>query len=192
MELALGTIVVVALLLIAWAIFDYNGLIALRNRAEASWSDIDVQLKRRHDLVANLVETVKGYARHEAGTLEKVTALRTQAASVDSGNVAGTKVAESALGGGIRGLLAVAEGYPELKADAGFRELQAALVALESDLQNARRYYNAVVRDLNTKVQSFPDLVIARAAGFREREFFELENAAEGVVPEVKFGGGQG
>ena len=181
---------VVALALIVWAIADYNGLVGLRNRAEASWSDIDVQLKRRRDLVANLVETVKGYARHEATTLEQVTALRTRASKVTTGNVAEAKAAESALGGALRGLFALAESYPELKADASFRQLHTSLVTLESDLQNARRYYNAVVRDFNTKIQSFPDLFVARAGGFRTREFFELEDATEAAAPKVDFGGG--
>lgn len=172
-----------------WAIVDFNALVALRNRAEASWSDIDVQLKRRHDLVGNLVEAVKGYARHESATLEQVTQLRARATATRAGDVGEAREAESALGGGIRGLLAVAEAYPDLKADTGFRQLHEALVTLEGDLQNARRYYNAVVRDLNTKVQSFPDLFVARAGGFREREFFELENATEALVPRVDLGG---
>lgn len=182
-------IALVLLALIVWAVLDYNGLVGLRNRADASWSDIDVQLKRRHDLVSNLVETVKGYAKHEAGTLEQVTALRTRASQVTSGNVTEAKSAESALGGAIRGLFALAESYPELKADASFRQLHTSLVELESDLQNARRYYNAVVRDLNTKIQSFPDLFVARLGGFQSREFFELEDATEAAAPKVEFGG---
>lgn len=172
-----------------WAIVDFNALVALRNRAQASWSDIDVQLKRRHDLVGNLVEAVKGYARHESATLEQVTQLRARATATRPDDVRAAREAESALGGGIRGLLAIAEGYPDLKADAGYRELQQALVTLEGDLQNARRYYNAVVRDLNTRIQSFPDLFVARAGGFTEREFFELDSATEAQVPKVDLGG---
>jgi LemA protein len=163
----------------------YNGLVSLRVRADNSWSDIDVQLKRRHDLVPNLVETVKGYATHERGTFENVARYRSAAMAATS--AADRAQAEGQLTQALRGLLAVAENYPELKADARFQSLQNSLSELEEALQNSRRYYNAVVRDLNTKIQSFPSNIVAGMFNFQQRQFFEIADAAERAVPSVKF-----
>ncbi|MCB0215225.1 MAG: LemA family protein [Caldilineae bacterium] len=179
---------VLALVLI-WATFVYNRLVALRNRAEGAWSDIDVQLKRRHDLVGNLVETVKGYASHERETFEAVVEARNQAEGArQSGDLAAAGAAESLLGGRIGAIFALAEAYPELKANEGFRDLQKSLGDLETAIQDARRYYNAVVRDLNTRIQSMPDMLVARFGSFAPLGFFELEDAAEAAVPQVRFG----
>jgi LemA protein len=163
----------------------YNGLVQLRVRADNAWSDIDVQLKRRHDLIPNLVETVKGYAAHEKGTFENVARYRSAAMAATS--APDRAQAEGALTQALRGLLAVAENYPELKANANFQALQQQLSQLEDSLQNARRYYNAVVRDLNTKIQSVPSNIIAGMFNFQQKQFFEIEDAAERAVPSVKF-----
>ncbi len=163
----------------------YNGLVQLRVRADNSWSDIDVQLKRRHDLVPNLVETVKGYAAHERGTFENVARYRSAAMAATS--AADRAQAEGQLTQALRGLLAVAENYPELKANTQFQSLQNSLYELEDSLQNSRRYYNAVVRDLNTRIQSFPSNIIAGMFNFQQRQFFEIADATERAVPSVKF-----
>ena len=177
--LALAVVIVVVLL--------YNRLVGLRNRAEASWSDIDVQLKRRHDLVANLVETVKGYAAHEARTLQNVTEARTRAESASGGGPRAAGQAENALTGQLRTIFALAENYPDLKANQQFQELHRSLVALEDAIQNARRYYNAVVRDFNTRIQSIPDMFVARPFGFAEREYFQLDAPSEAQAPRARF-----
>ena len=166
----------------------YNGLIALRARADAAWSDVNVQLKRRHDLVGNLVETVKGYASHERSTLEQVIEARNRATgAAGSGHPREAGQAENALTAQLRALFALAEAYPDLKASQNFQDLQRSLETLETGIQNARRYYNAVVRDLNTRIQSVPSVVVARLFGFGEREYFELSDAAEAQVPAVRF-----
>ncbi len=173
-----------------WGVVVFNRLVRLRNRAQGSWSDIDVQLKRRHDLIGNLVETVKGYAAHERNTLEEVVRARAAAESArDTGRPAEAGRAEGRLAGPMRGLLALAEAYPDLKASDRFADLQKALTQVENDIQNARRYYNAVVRDLNTRIQSVPDLLVARPLGFREREYFELDAPGEAAAPRVDLGG---
>ncbi len=173
--------------LLGWAGWTFNRLIRLQNRSQGAWSDIDVQLKRRHDLVGNLVETVKGYARHERTTLEQVIRARTLAEDArNSGRPEVAGPAEEKLTGGVRQLFAVVEDYPDLKASDRFLDLQRALTEVENDLQNARRYYNAVVRDLNTRIQSFPDLLVARTLGFEQREFFELQHPDEGRAPRVE------
>jgi LemA protein len=178
----------VVLLVIGAGIGIYNRLVGLRNRAGAAWSDIQVQLKRRHDLVGNLVETVKGYARHEQQTLEKVIDARGRAMGATSGGgPRETGQAENALTATLRSLFALAESYPDLKASQNFQDLQRSLETLESEIQSARRYYNAVVRDLNTRIQSVPDVVFARIFGFVERDFFELAEPAEAQVPKVQF-----
>jgi LemA protein len=177
-------IVVVVTLLLAWL---YNSLIRLRVQCDNAWADIDVQLKRRYDLVPNLVETVKGYAGHERQTLEAVIKARAQVAVAQEAGPGMRGQAESMLTQTLRQLFALAESYPELKASSNFRQLQDTLMYLENAVTSARRYYNAVVRDLNTRVQQFPANVIARAFGFRPREFFELKVEAERQVPVVAF-----
>jgi LemA protein len=175
------------LVLIALAVVTlviYNGLVQLKVRAESAWSDIDVQLKRRHDLVPNLVETVKGYAAHERGTLESVVDARSRAMSAQG--PASRAEAENMLTGALKSLFALAEAYPQLRAAENFGQLQQQLAGIEDAIQNARRYYNAVVRDLNTKIQQFPSNLIARTFGFREREFFEIDDG-ERAVPRVSF-----
>jgi len=183
----IGSLVFIAVLVVfvVMAIGIYNGLVQLRVRADNAWSDIDVQLKRRHDLVPNLVETVKGYATHERGTFENVARYRSAAMAATS--AADRAQAEGMLTQALRGLLAVAENYPELKANAQFQSLQQSLSELEDALQNSRRYYNAVVRDLNTRIQTVPSNIIAGMFNFKLREFFEIEDAAERAVPSVKF-----
>jgi LemA protein len=175
-------LIIVALLVAVF--FIYNGLVKLKVLADNAWSDIDVQLKRRHDLVPNLVETVKGYAGHERGTLEAVVAARSRAMSAQG--PAARAEAETALTGALKSLFALSEAYPQLRATENFGALQSSLGNIEDAIQNARRYYNAVVRDLNTKILQFPGNLIARSFGFREREFFEME-AAERAVPKVNF-----
>jgi LemA protein len=180
-----------AVLLVIWGVNVYNRLVGLRNRAANAWSDIDVQLKRRHDLVGNLVETVKGSMQHERSTLESLVQARTQAQTARGrGSVRESAAAESLLSQQIRGLFALAEAYPDLKVSTNFRDLQGSLENLETEIQNARRYYNAVVRDFNTRIQSVPDTFLARPLGFRERDFFELEERGEAAVPKVDFGQG--
>ena len=175
--------------LAALALVIYNRLVRLRMAAQGAWADVDVQLKRRHNLVGNLVETVKGYMQHERGTLESVVQARNQAvAARDTGDAAQAGAAETMLTRQIRQLFALAEAYPDLKATEQFNSLQQSLNQLESEIQNARRYYNAVVRDYNTRIQSVPDVFLARAMGFTERNFFELQDEAERAVPKVDFG----
>jgi LemA protein len=168
-----------------WAISLYNRLVQLRNGSESAWSDIDVQLKRRWELIPNLVETVKGYAQHESATFEKVTAARSQA--MQAATPAEHAAAESNLQGVLKSLFAVAEAYPELRANENFLGLQRELSGLEEAIQNARRYYNAVVRDLNTAIESFPANLVAGPLGFSKREYFELDSADERSAPQVSF-----
>jgi LemA protein len=162
----------------------YNQLVKLKVQADNAWSDIDVQLKRRYDLVPNLVETVKGYASHERGTLESVVEARSRAMSAQS--PAERAEAENALTGTLKSLFALSESYPQLRAAENFGQLQAQLASIEDAIQNARRYYNAVVRDLNTRILQFPGNLIARPFGFHERQFFDV-GEAERSVPNVKF-----
>ena len=178
-------LVVVALILIA-GISLYNRLVGLRLRSQNAWSDIDVQLKRRADLVPNLVETVKGYASHERETLDAVTAARTRAVAASSAGPAERAEAEAGLTAALRGLTVAVEAYPELQASGGFRDLQGQLGAIEEAVQNARRYYNAVVRDLNTAIMTFPSNMLAGPMGFQPREFFEAA-PVEREVPRVSF-----
>jgi len=173
--------------LLVAGILMYNGLVALRERADNAWADIDVQLKRRHDLVPNLVQTVKGYASHEKETLDAVIQARNQAVAASGPAEAGA--AENQLTGALRQLFALAENYPDLKASGGFRDLQRSLAELEESLSQARRYYNAVVRDFNTRIQQVPTNIIANAFRFHEREFFEIDEG-ERAVPRVDFGTG--
>lgn len=180
-------LVIVAILVVIGLIVGsmYNGLVQLKVRADSAWSDIDIQLKRRHDLIPNLVETVKGYASHEKGTFENVARFRSAAMAATS--TEDRAQAEGQLTQALRGLLAVAESYPELKANEQFINLQQQLTDLEDALQNSRRYYNAVVRDLNTRIQSFPTNIIAGMFNFQQRQFFEITDPTDRAVPTVKF-----
>ena len=168
--------------------FAYNGLVKLRVLAENAWADIDVQLKRRHDLIPNLVEVVRGHAGFERGTLEDVVAARGRAISAEGPAARGA--AEGGVTSALGRLFALAEGYPDLKAAASYARLQESLVGVEDALQNARRYYNAVVRDLNTAIQRVPSNIVASLFGFRRREYFQLESGDEAAVPAVELGGG--
>jgi LemA protein len=162
----------------------YNGLVQLRVRTDSAWSDIDVQLKRRHDLIPNLVETVKGYAAHEKGTFENIAKFRSMA--MQATGPADKAAAENQLTGALKSLFAVAENYPQLQASQEFTQLQGSLNQIEDAIQNARRYYNAVVRDLNTKIQSFPTNLLAGMFGFQQKQFFETA-AADREPVAVKF-----
>ncbi len=166
----------VAVILGLWAVVTYNRGVKLRNQVEEAWSGISVQLKRRYDLIPNLVSTVKGYATHEQETLEKVIRLRNQAQAVPDSDHAGQAQAEQALTAGIRGIFALAENYPELKANENFRELQRSLADIEDHIQNARRFYNAVVRDNNNYVETFPSMAIAQMGGFTTFSYFEIDD----------------
>jgi LemA protein len=175
-------LILVAIVLLVFVL--YNGLVRLKVAAESAWADIDVQLRRRYDLVPNLVETVKGYASHERGTLEAVIDARSRAMSAQGPAEKGR--AEGELTGALKSLFALAESYPQLRAAENFGQLQSALMQIEDAVQNARRYYNAVVRDLNTRVQQFPWNLVALSFGFRQREFFEA-GEEERSVPRVSF-----
>jgi LemA protein len=167
----------VVLLVFFYGIMLYNRGVKLRNQVDESWSGISVQLKRRYDLIPNLVNTVKGYAKHETETLEKVIQLRNQAQQVSSGGSHGDQIqAEQALAAGLRTVFALAENYPDLKANTNFMDLQRSLMDIEDNLQNARRYYNAVVRDNNNFAETFPSVIIARMFGFEKEAFFEIED----------------
>ena len=181
--MGITALVIVGLVLLA--IILYNGLAQLRVRADSAWADINVQLKRRHDLIPNLVETVKGYAAHEKGTFENIARYRSAAMSATT--PAEKSQAEGQLTQALRGLLAVAENYPQLQASQQFTSLQGSLSEIEDAIQNSRRYYNAVVRDLNTKVVTFPSNIVAGMFGFQQRQFFELETPEDKQVPAVKF-----
>ena len=185
--MSLWIILAIVVILVIWIIGMYNGLVKLKIKVDNSWSDIRVYLKKRYDLIPNLVNTVKGYAAHESQTFEKVTQARNAAVSVAPNDVQGAAEANQALGGALRGLLAIAENYPDLKANQNFLELQSALQSIEGDLGNARRYYNATVRDYNTAIQQFPGVIVANMTGFKAREFYELENQQEAQNVEVKF-----
>ena len=174
-----------ALLPAAGLIIIYNGLVRQRNMVREGWSGIDVQLKRRANLIPNLIETVKGYMQHESDLLSRVTALRSE--SLEARSVADKARAEGALSRSLANVLAVAEGYPLLKASENFLDLQSRLAAVEEDIQLARRYYNGTARNLNIRVESFPSNLVATFFGFRQAEFFEIQDPAQRDVPEVKF-----
>lgn len=176
----IGIIVLLGIFLIGM----YNSLVQLRVRADSAWSDIDVQLKRRHDLIPNLVETVKGYATHEKSTFEDIAKFRSMA--MQATGPVDKAAAENQLTGALKSLFAVAENYPQLQASQEFTQLQNSLNQIEDAIQNARRYYNAVVRDLNTKIQSFPTNILAGMFGFQQRQFFEAD-AADREPVAVKF-----
>jgi LemA protein len=180
-------IIAAAAAIAVYAVVVFNRLVRTRQMVNEAWSGIDVQLKRRSDLVPNLVETVKGYAAHERSVLEEVIALRGAARAVPADDVAARAKAEGALSSALGKLFALAERYPDLKASGNFLELQKELTTLEDDLQMARRYYNGAVRNLNVLVQSFPSSLIAGACRFSTRDFFELSDAAERNTPQVTF-----
>jgi LemA protein len=175
----------VLLLLILWVAFMYNALVRGRNHCDEAWSGIDTELKRRYDLIPNLVSTVKGYAAHERETLERVTQAR-NAAVASQGSPASQAKDENVLVDSLKRLLVVVESYPDLKANQNFLKLQQELVNTEDRIQRARRFYNGNVRDYNNRVEVIPSALIARPCGFKEREFFEIESAVERQVPVVK------
>lgn len=179
-------IILIVLAVVAVAVVTiYNSLIRLRVQCDNAWADIDVQLKRRYDLIPNLLETVKGYASHERKTLEDLVNARNRAMSAQGPAAKGE--AEGMLTQALKSLFALAEAYPQLRAVESFTQLQGSLNQIEDAVQNARRYYNAVVRDLNTRIAQFPSNLIADFFAFRAREFFELTAAAEREVPRVSF-----
>jgi LemA protein len=182
-------IVAVVAALALYVVYLYNRLVSTRQMSEEAWSGIDVQLKRRSDLIPNLVDTVKGYATHERGVLEEVTELRNQARAAPADDVQGRGKFEGALSMALGRLLAVAEAYPDLKASENFVELQRELANLESEIQMARRYYNGAVRNLNTMVESFPSNLVAGQFRFEKREYFEIEEPDDRAVPKVSFQG---
>lgn len=184
--LVLLIIVGIIVVLLLWLVAIYNGLVRLRALVKEGFSGITVQLRRRADLVPNLVATVAGYATHEREVFDQVTAHRADA--VNAGGVAATAQADAMMTGMLGRLMAVAEAYPELKASQNFQELQGELAEIEDTLQSARRYYNATVRDLNTRIQSFPNVMIARPMGFTEEEFYTDTDASIQTAPVVNFG----
>ena len=184
-----STIIVLAVIvvLVLWAVMVYNGLISMRQRVNQAFADIDVQLKQRHDLVPNLVETVKGYAAHERGTLDEVVKARN--AAVSAQGPAQQAAAENMLSGALRQLFALSESYPDLKASANFQQLQAELSDLENKIAASRRFFNNAVQEYNTGIQRFPAALFAGAFGFSQRDFFDLGEDRKAVTdaPQVKF-----
>jgi len=180
-------VLIVVLAIVAWAVLLYNGLVRSRNRAQEAWADIDVQLKRRYDLIPNLVETVKGYAAHESSAFENVT--RARAAAMGATGLAAKGAAEATLAGALKSVFAVAEAYPDLKANQNFLSLQNELTDTEDKIQAARRFYNGNVRDFNTSIQVFPGSIIASSFHFATMEFFQLDaaDAAAKEPVQVKF-----
>ena len=185
MSWLLIVVIVVVVLIAIWAVLLYNGLVQKRNRVDNAWAQVEVQLKRRHDLVPNLVETVKGYAAHERGTFDSVTQARAAATSAQGPAQAGA--AEGILGQALGRLFAVAEAYPELKANESFLDLQGQLRDTEDKIAISRQVYNDTVLTLNNAIQVFPAVLLAGALGFSKREFFEIDDAAERDTPQVSF-----
>ena len=182
MFLVIVLVVLLALvvLIALWVMTSYNGLVKLRNRIEAAWAQIEVQLKRRHDLVPNLVETVKGYAAHEKDTLDAVISARNSAVDASSGQ--DLAAAENGLTGALRQVFALSEAYPDLKANQNFLQLQNDLSGTEDQIASSRQYYNDTVRQYNTRIATFPAVILARSAGFTEREYFEADDGSRGSV----------
>src|SRR5690349_17468929 len=185
MTIAIIVIVAIIVLAVLYFVLKRNSIISSRNRVDESWSGIDVQLKRRHDLVPNLVETVKGYAAHESEVFEKATKARAEAMSAQG--VGETAQAEQKLTGALTDLRAVAENYPTLRATENFQQLKRQLSELEDEIQASRRIYNSNVQSYNTKIQQFPGSIIANQSGFEKRDFFEIEDATERTAPQVSF-----
>ena len=180
------TILGIVVVILIWVGLCFNKLVTLKNRSKEAWADIDVQLKRRYDLIPNLINTVKGYATHESGTFEKITEARTKAMGAQSVEEKGKS--ENMLSGALKSLFAVSENYPDLKANQNFLELQTELSDTENKIQAARRFYNGNVRDLNIKIETVPSNIIANLFKFKKREFFQLEENSEAKEPvEVKF-----
>ena len=189
MEVALVVLAVLVVIVLVWAIAQYNGFVRLRNLVQEAWRQIDVELHRRHDLIPNLVESVKGYAAHERGVFDEVT--RARAAASTAGATPGAQAAqENALSQALGRLFAVAEAYPVLRASENFQQLQLELTSTEDRIAAGRRFYNANVRMLNTKVESFPSNLIANMFHFGRAEYFETEDPAVRAVPQVGFGDG--
>jgi len=187
-----STLIVLAVIVVAalWVISIYNGLVSMRQRVNQAFADVDVQLRQRHDLVPNLVETVKGYAAHERGTLEAVVRARNAAIAAPTGNVAAQGAAENALTGALRQLFALSESYPDLKANQNFQQLQSELSDLENKIAAARRFFNNAVQEYNTGIQQFPAVLLAGPLGFTQKEFFDVgvEQRKElDQAPQVKF-----
>jgi len=184
--IVIGVIVV----LVLWVIMIYNGLVAMRQRVNQAFSDVDVQTKQRHDLIPNLVETVKGYASHERGTLEAVVQARNAAVTAQSGGVAAQAAAENMLSGTLRQLFALSESYPDLKANQNFQQLQSELSDIENKIAAARRFFNNAVQEYNTGIQQFPAALFAASLGFSQKEFFDVGAEERKVLeqaPQVKF-----
>ena len=185
MSIGLIVVIVIVAILVIWFIAMYNGFVKIKNRVDEAFATIDVYLKKRYDLIPNLVETVKGYAAHESRTLEKVVQARNMAQSAGSDQ---EKIAaDNMLSGTLKSLFAVAEGYPDLKANTNFIDLQNQLKTIEEDIANARKYYNAVVREFNTKREVFPSNIIAGMFGFKARPLYEVETAEERQNVRVQF-----
>lgn len=187
--IALIVLIVIAFFLLVFVVGIFNGLVRLRNQVKNAWAQIDVQLKRRHDLIPNLIETAKGYMKHERDTLENITKARNlaQSASASGGGAAAQAPAESMLGGALLRFFAVAENYPDLKANQNFLALQEELSSTENKISFARQFYNDAVMIYNTKIQSVPSNIFAGMFGFKEDKLFELEDKSEGEVPKVSF-----
>ncbi|MBQ2644214.1 LemA family protein [bacterium] len=183
-QIILYSPLILLILIFFWTVIVYNGLVVLKNQVKNAWAQIDVQLKRRHDLIPNLVETVKGYASHEAQTLENVIKARQTAINID--NVKDKAVAENALSGALKSLFAVAENYPELKANENFLQLQEELTSTENKIGYARQFYNDAVLNYNNKKEMFPSNIVATIFNFEHRDFFEAD-VSEKTAPQVKF-----
>lgn len=177
----------VVVLLGAWLVGMYNGLVRQRNKVDEAWGNIQVQLKRRFDLIPNLVETVKGYATHERETFERLVQARNAAIQVPNNDVAAQADAQNMVTSALRSVMAVVENYPELRANENFQQLQSSLAEVEDNIQMSRRYYQATVRDLNNKVETFPTMIVASIFNFHKRPYFELENPEEARNVQVKF-----
>lgn len=184
--IAIGVPVGFLLIVMLWVIFAYNGMVKLREAVRAGWAQIDVMLKRRHDLIPNLVETVKGYASHEKETLERVIAARNQAVSA-AGNPQQSAASEGALSGALRQIFALSEAYPDLKANTNFLQLQSELAATENQIAGASQQYNSATEQYNVAIKTFPNILMAGPFGFTQAQFFELQDEAQRQAPVVKF-----
>lgn len=185
MSIFLWIILGVVVIVVLWFIGVFNSIVSLRNRTKEAWSDIDVQLKRRHDLIPNLIETVKGYAKHEEGVFEKVTKARADAINAKGAEEAGK--AENVLTDALKSVFAVAENYPTLRASENFQQLQGELTDTENKIEASRRFYNGNVRDFNTKIETFPNSLVASMTNSKAFDLFQIADQAEKETPQVKF-----